>query len=180
MPVYKFKDRKPRFNSTVFIDDGATIVGDVVIDAGSSIWPNAVIRADNSKVRIGKNVNIQDNVVINSKANGHVLIGDNVSVGHGAILHGCEIGNNVLVGMGAIVMDNAKIDNWVLIGAGTIIVQNALIPSKSLVLGIPGKVIKELDEEKICYITENAKEYVELAKQYLKLQSTSKSRSLFE
>lgn len=169
MPIREFKGKKPRIDPTVFVDDGATIVGDVVIMEGSSVWPNAVIRGDSGAIRIGKNVNLQDNVVIDLKANGRVIIGDNVSVGHGAILHGCEVGSNVVVGMGAIVMDNAKIGDWVLIGAGAIVTQNTLIPSNSLVLGIPGRVVNQLDEEKLRDIRENAEKYVELAKQYLKL-----------
>jgi len=142
MPVYEFGGSKPKIDSAVFVDPSANIVGDVVIGEGSSVWPNAVIRGDSSVIRIGKNVNIQDSVIINSKKGGHVIIGDSVSVGHGAILHGCEIGRNVVVGMGAIVMDNAKIYDWVFIGAGAVITQNTLIPSNSLVLGIPGKVVK--------------------------------------
>lgn len=170
MPVYEFRGKKPKIDPTVFVDDSATIVGDVVIGEGSSVWPNAVIRGDSSVIRIGRNVNLQDNVVIDSKPGGSVTIGDYVSVGHGAILHGCEIRSSVIVGMGAIVMDSAKIRDWVIIGAGAVITQNTLIPSNSLVLGIPGKVVKQLDEEKLRSIRENAEEYVELAKQYLKLK----------
>ncbi|MCJ7631306.1 gamma carbonic anhydrase family protein [Candidatus Bathyarchaeota archaeon] len=168
MPIHEFKGKMPKIDSTVFVDDSATVVGDVIVGMGSSVWPNAVLRGDSGAIRIGKNVSLQDNVVIHSKTHGQVVIGDNVSVGHGAILHGCEIGSNVVVGMGAIVMDDAKIGDWVIIGAGAVVTENMLVSSKSLVLGIPGRVVDQLDEEKLRYIRENTEEYVELAKQYLK------------
>jgi len=170
MSVYEFKGKKPKIDPTVFVEGSAVLVGDIVIDAGSSVWPNAVLRGDSGAIRIGRNVSIQDNAVIHTKTGGCVTIGDNVSVGHGAILHGCEISSNVIVGMGAIVMDDVKIGDWVLIGAGAVITQDTQIPSNSLVLGIPGKVVNQLDEAKLRYIKENAEEYVELAKQYLKLK----------
>lgn len=168
MPIQEYKGKKPEIDPTAFIDETAKIVGNVAIGAGSSIWPNVVLRGDSGLIRIGKNVSLQDNVTIHSKASGKVVVGDNVSVGHGAILHGCEISSNVIVGMGAIVMDGAKIGEWVIIGAGAVITENKVIPTNSLVLGVPGKVVDQLDDEKLQYIKENAEEYVELAKQYLK------------
>ncbi|MFX0094756.1 MAG: gamma carbonic anhydrase family protein [Candidatus Hodarchaeota archaeon] len=167
MTIYDFVGKKPKIDPSVFIEKSATIIGDVQIGQGSSVWPNAVIRGDKGTIRIGKNVNIQDHVIIDSEVDDRVIIGDNVSTGHGAILHGCVIADNVIVGMGAIVMDDVKIHDWVLIGAGTVITRNTIIPSNSVVLGIPGKVVKKLDALKKQYIQENAQIYTELAKQYL-------------
>ena len=166
MVILKFNEKYPKIDSTVFIDPTATIIGDVQIDSFGSIWPNAVLRGDSQSIKIGKNVNIQDNVVIHTESNNQVTIGNNVSVGHGAILHGCIIGDNVLIGMGSLILDNARINDWVLIGAGAIVTPDTFISSKSLAFGIPCKVVRQLDDNDIKYISSNAKEYVALSRQY--------------
>jgi carbonic anhydrase/acetyltransferase-like protein (isoleucine patch superfamily) len=167
MPIYELNGRRPRIDSTVVVDDNATIIGDVTIEAGSSIWPNAVLRGDKGVIRIGRNVNLQDNVVIHAETGKEVVIGDNVSVGHGAILHGCKIGNNVLIGMGSIVMDGASIEDWVMVGAGAVVTQNTCIVSKNVVLGIPGRATGHISNEQLEYIKKNAQEYLRLGKEYL-------------
>ena len=168
MPVYELNGKRPRIDSTVVVDDNATIIGDVTIGAESSVWPNAVLRGDKGVIRIGRNVNLQDNVVIHAETGKEVVIGDNVSVGHGAILHGCKIGNNVLIGMGSIIMDGASIEDWVMVGAGAVVTQNTYIGSKNVVLGIPGKATGHINNEQLEYIRKNAQEYSRLAKEYLK------------
>jgi carbonic anhydrase/acetyltransferase-like protein (isoleucine patch superfamily) len=167
MAIYGFQDKKPTIDPSVFIEQSATIIGDVQIGRESSVWPHAVIRGDKGMIKIGQNVNIQDHVIIDSEADDRVIIGNYVSIGHGAILHGCEIGDYVIVGMGAIIMDNVQINDWVFAGAGTVITQNTIIPTNSLVLGIPGQIVDELDASKKQYIQENAQNYTELAKRYL-------------
>jgi carbonic anhydrase/acetyltransferase-like protein (isoleucine patch superfamily) len=167
MPVYELNHRRPRIDPTVVVDDSATIIGDVIIGAGSSIWPNAVLRGDSGVIRIGRNVNIQDNVVIHAETGKAVVVGDNVSVGHGAILHGCKIGNNVVIGMGSVVMDGASIEDWVIVGAGAVVTQNTFIVSKNVVLGIPGRATGHISDEQREYIEKNAQEYLQLAKEYL-------------
>jgi carbonic anhydrase/acetyltransferase-like protein (isoleucine patch superfamily) len=168
MSISEFKEKTPNIDSTVFISHSATIIGDVEIKSEGSVWPNAVIRGDSQSIRIGRKVNIQDNVVIHTEFNKGVIIGDNVSIGHSAIIHGCKIGNNVIIGMGSIILDDARIDDWVLIGAGTVVTQGAYIPSKSLALGIPCKVVRPLNENDLKYISSNAEDYVNLSRQYIK------------
>ena len=149
-----------------FIAPNATVIGDVLMGSEVSIWFGAVIRADKDRITIGKRSNIQDNCVVHTSKGYPVIIGDDVSVGHGAILHGCTIGNSVLIGMGAIVLNGAVIGENTIIGAGAVITEEKVIPPGSLVLGLPGKVIRTTKDEEIVSIRTNASEYVKLAKGY--------------
>ena len=149
-----------------FVAPGATILGDVELEAAVSVWFGAVIRADKDRVRIGEGSNIQDNAVVHTSRGFPALIGKRVSVGHGAILHGCTIGNNVLVGMGAIVMNGAVVGESSILGAGTVVTEGAKIPPHSVVLGVPGKVIRQTTEEQDRGIIANAESYIELAGKY--------------
>ena len=126
-----------------------------------------MIRGDSGAIRIGNRSNIQDGTLVHTSERGEVEVGDGVSVGHGAILHGCRLGNDVLVGMGALLLDGAKVDDCVLVGAGALVPQNVFIPSKNLVLGVPGKVTRPLSEQDLEYIRRNAEEYVSLVSKYL-------------
>ena len=148
----------------VYIAEGAKIIGDVQIGEDSSVWYNAVIRGDANSIVIGENTNVQDNAVLHTSHSHALAIGDNVTIGHGAIVHGCTIGNNVLIGMGAIVLDGAVVEDDCIIGAGALVTQNKLIPSGSLALGNPAKVVRELKEEEIASILKNADEYSEEAR----------------
>jgi carbonic anhydrase/acetyltransferase-like protein (isoleucine patch superfamily) len=170
MPIYTFFEKKPHIDPTAFIAPSATIVGDVVIGTNSSVWPNAVIRGDSNTVRIGDNTNIQDNVVIDAKKSGSVDLGNNVSIGHGAILHGCHISHNTIIGMGAIIMEKVSINDWVIVGAGSIVTQNTIIPSNTVVMGIPAQIVRTLNTEQRQSILQNAEEYHLLAQQYRKVQ----------
>ena len=153
-------------NKTVFIADGAKVIGNVEIGANSSVWFNAVIRADSDKVKIGENSNVQDNAVIHTSEGFGVQIGDNVTIGHGAIVHGCTVENNVMIGMGAIVLNGAKIGENSIIGAGALVTQGKIIPAGSLAFGNPVKVVRELTDDEIKSITDNANSYVNEAKDY--------------
>ena len=155
-------------DKTVFIADGAKVVGNVEISGNCSVWFNAVIRADSDRVKIGENSNVQDNAVIHTSEGFGVQIGDNVTIGHGAIVHGCTIEDNVMIGMGAIVLNGAKIGKNSIIGAGTLVTQGKIIPAGSLAFGNPVKVVRQLTEEEIRSITDNANSYVEEAKEYNK------------
>ena len=143
----------------VYIAEGARIVGDVTIGEDSSVWYNAVIRGDSNSIVIGENTNVQDNAVLHTSHDHGITIGDNVTIGHGAIVHGCAIGNNVLIGMGAIVLDGAIVEDNCIIGAGALVTQNKVMPTGSLVLGNPAKVVREISEEEKNAILENADEY---------------------
>lgn len=130
-----------------------------------SIWHNAVIRADSDQVIIGDGTNIQDGCVVHEDPGYPVILGKNVSVGHGAILHGCQVGDNTVIGMGAIVMNGAKVGKNCLLAAGTLVSEHKQIPDGSLVMGVPGKVVRTLSPEEIAGNEENARHYIEKAKE---------------
>lgn len=150
----------------LFRAGNATITGDVAIGAQVGIWFGAVVRADKDRIVIGDRSNIQDNCVVHTSKGFPVLIGSDVSVGHGAILHGCRIGNRVLVGMGAIVLNGAVIGDGSVIGAGAVVKEGMDVPERSVVVGVPGKVVKPASDEQQQNILKNAASYVELAGEY--------------
>ncbi len=148
-----------------FIAGNATVTGDISIADDVSIWYGAVIRADKDRITIHAGSNIQDNVVVHTTAGCPITIGKDVSVGHGAIIHGATIRDRVLVGMGAIVMNNAVVGEDSIIAAGSVVTEGKKIPPRSLVMGVPGKVIREASEEQIKHILENARSYVKLGRE---------------
>jgi carbonic anhydrase/acetyltransferase-like protein (isoleucine patch superfamily) len=158
--------KKMQIHSTAKILPGTQIVGDIEIDENSSIWYNAVLRGDSGKIKVGKNSNVQDNCTIHSTEGYNIKIGENVSVGHGAILHGCEIQDNVIVGMGAIILNGAKINKNSIVGAGSLVTEHKEFLEGSLILGSPAKVVRPLVPEEFETITDNADTYVKLSKQY--------------
>lgn len=153
-------------DKSVYIADGAKVVGDVEIGKNSSVWFNAVIRADSDNVKIGENSNVQDNAVVHTSKDFGVRIGDNVTIGHGAIVHGCTVEDNVLIGMGAIVLDGAVIEKNCIIGAGSLVTQTKVIPAGSLAFGNPIRVLRQLTDDEIRSITDNAISYVNKSKNY--------------
>ena len=153
-------------NESVFVADGAKIIGDVEIGESSSVWFNAVIRADSDKVKIGANSNVQDNAVIHTSEKFGVEIGNNVTIGHGAIIHGCTIKDNVIVGMGAIVLNGAVIEENCIIGAGALVTQGKVVPTGSLAFGNPCKIVRALTDEEMVSIANNAISYIKKAKEY--------------
>lgn len=146
-------------HETARIAKGAIVYGDVTLGEKSSIWYNAVVRGDQSTIEIGKYSNIQDNCTVHVDSNHPVKIGDYVTIGHGAIIHGCTIGNNCLIGMGAIILNDAVIEDNCIIGAGSLVTQGKVIPEGSMVLGSPGKVIRPIAEEEREHLLENAMHY---------------------
>ncbi len=150
-----------------FIAEGATVRGDVSLGDHVSIWFGAVVRADRDRIIIGDCSNVQDNAVLHTSAGHPLCIGEDVSVGHGAILHGCTIADRVLVGMGAIVLNGARIGKDSILGAGAVVTEGMEIPPGSVVVGIPGKVIKEVSADQKNHIIENARNYWNLARSYL-------------
>ena len=150
----------------LFAAGNATIIGDVTIGKQVGIWFGAVIRADKDRIVIGDRSNIQDNCVVHTSKGHPVILGTDVSVGHGAILHGCTIGNRVLVGMGSIVLNGATVGEGSVIGAGAVITEGKLIPPGSVVVGVPGKIVKEADSAQQEQILKNAAAYIELAEEY--------------
>ncbi len=152
----------PTFGENCYLAENATIVGDVVMGSDCSVWFQAVIRGDVNKIRMGNKVNIQDGAVVHcTYEQTETVLGNNVSVGHRAIIHGCTIHDNVLVGMGAIVMDNAVVESNVLIGAGAVVLENSRLESGYIYAGVPAKKVKKLSEENFNhYINRIANNYV--------------------
>ena len=145
--IYPIKGISPTIGKNTFIAENATIVGDVVMGDNCSVWFNAVIRGDVHSIRIGDNVNIQDGAIIHCTYQKHsVNIGNNVSIAHAAIVHGCTIHDNVLIGMGSIVMDGVVVESNSIIAAGAVVSQNTLVESGSIYAGVPAKKIKSIDK----------------------------------
>ncbi|OQY33940.1 MAG: gamma carbonic anhydrase family protein [Spirochaetaceae bacterium 4572_59] len=166
--IYKLNGKVPKISGKVgFIAASADIIGDVSLDEGVSIWFNAVLRGDLDEIRIGENSNIQDCAVVHTDKGYSCQVGKAVTVGHGAVLHGCKIGDNCLVGMNSVVLNGAEIGDNCLIGANSLVSQGAKIPSGSLLLGSPAKVVKELKPSMIEAIQSNGMSYVNNSSNYL-------------
>jgi len=165
--IRDLKGIKPEIHEDAFIAETASIIGNVIIGKGSSVWYGAVIRGDIEKITIGEFTNIQDNSVVHTETGIPTEIGNYTVVGHNAIVHGCTIGNNCLIGMGAIVLNKAVIGDNCIIGAGALVPEGKVIPPNSLVLGVPGKVVRQVTDEEIESIRKNALRYNELYKKHL-------------
>jgi len=161
-----FDDFYPAIGEEVFISDRAIVIGKVTLRKGVNVWDFAVIRGDLDSIFIDEFTNIQENVIIHVDEEKPVYIGKYVTVGHSAVLHGCKIGDNTLIGMGAIILDGAIIGENSIIGAGSLVPQDKEIPPYSVVLGVPGKVVRNVTEEEIRNIRKNAELYYELSKKY--------------
>jgi len=149
-----------------FIADNASIIGSVILENNSSVWFNAVIRGDNDLITVGENSNVQDGAVLHTDAGSELVMGNTVTVGHQAMLHGCIVGDGSLIGIQAVILEGAKIGKRCLIAANSLIPEGREIPDNSLVIGTPGKVIRELTEEEIADMRRRALEYVEKIKRY--------------
>ena len=165
--------KAPLIHPESFLALSADIIGDVTLAESVSIWNNTTIRADVNYVRIGKFTNVQDNSIIHVDTQGRsypnvgpTLIGEYVTIGHGAIIHACTLEDACLIGMGAIILDGALIGKGSIIGAGAVVTPNSIIPPYSLVMGVPGKVVKTLSEESLSQRLEHAKHYWELTNKY--------------
>ncbi len=168
MPVIReFNGKIPQIAADVFIAENATIIGDVEIGPGASIWYGAVLRGDVGAIKIGARSNIQDVACVHMTTDlSDAIIGEDVVVGHGAIIHGAIVGNRVLVGMGSILLDNAEIGDECIVGAGAFVPARFKAPARSLILGSPAKVIRPLKEEEIAMGMKGAQDYVGLARRY--------------
>lgn len=157
---------EPKIDKTAYIAEGAVVIGDVVLGAGSSVWFNAVLRSDNNFIRIGRNSNIQDGVVIHEDNDSPVIIGDNVTVGHKAMLHGCTIGDNSLIGMGAILLNGCVIGKNCVVAAGALVTSRTVVPDNSVIMGSPAKTIKPISDALLEEIGFDAEEYVQRGAEY--------------
>ena len=166
--ILPFNSKKPKIHPSVLIAPGAHVIGDVTLGQWSSVWFGAVLRGDLAPIHVGEATNIQDGAVVHVDWDKACKIGDGVIIGHQATIHACEIGHGVLVGIGARILSGAKIGAFSLIGAGAVVLEDAVIPERSLVLGIPGKVARELSSKEAAMHLPHAKRYAELAKKYKK------------
>ena len=166
--IRAYKNIKPQLGQGVFVDESAVVIGDVVIGDHSSVWCNVTIRGDVNYIRIGERTSVQDNTVVHVTHDTHpTIIGSNVTIGHGVNLHGCVIGNNCLIGIGAVILDGVEVGENSIIAAGTVLSPNTKIPPCSLVMGVPGKIKREIATAELVHLQESADNYVEYALQYL-------------
>lgn len=164
--IYSFQNKKPQLHDSVYVAPGAHIIGDVTIGEESSIWFNSVLRGDEAPIIIGKRSNVQDNSTCHLYEGSPLVLEDEVSVGHNVILHGCTLKKGSLIGMGATVLDGAVIGENAFIGANALIPSGKVIPPNTLVLGSPGKVIRELTDKDLALIQLTIDTYVQKAKDY--------------
>jgi len=164
--IYQLGERRVRAEGEYFIAESAVVIGNVLLLANASVWFNAVIRGDNELITIGENSNVQDGSVLHTDPGSPIVIGSHVTIGHKVMLHGCTIGDNSLIGINAVVLNGAKIGRNCLIGANALITEGKEIPDNSMVLGAPGKVVRELSAEQIEGSRRAALHYVENARRF--------------
>ena len=174
MCIRSFDGITPRIHASVFVDDTALVLGDVHIGKDSSVWPMTVIRGDVNQIRIGENTNIQDGSVLHVTHDGpynpggyNLVIGNNVTVGHKVILHGCHVHDNCLIGMGATIMDGAIIEANTLIGAGALVTPGKKLEGGYLWMGSPARKVRELTEDEVASFAYSAQSYIELKNRHL-------------
>lgn len=171
MGLYEFDGKKPKVNPEAYVSPRASLIGDIEIAEDASVWEFAVLRADMNYIRVGKGTSIQDNCTVHTTVVNPTIIGDYVTAGHNCVIHACEIGDRTVVGMGSIVLDGAKVGKDCVIGAGSVVTNNTVIPDGSLVLGIPGKVVKEVTAGLRESFMVGARLYVELGKSHKESES---------
>ena len=168
MTIYQLGNKKIQRHVETWIANNAIVIGDITLKENSSVWFGAVLRGDIENIEVGDGSNIQDNCVLHTDAGFPLTIGKGVTVGHLAMLHGCSIGDDSLVGIGATILNGSKIGKNCIIGANSLIAENKNIPDRSLVVGSPGKVIREVSEEEKKAVFENTKHYQDNWKKYSK------------
>jgi carbonic anhydrase/acetyltransferase-like protein (isoleucine patch superfamily) len=165
--IAPFGERTPHIDPTAFVVDAAVIIGDVTLGPAASVWFHAVVRGDVERVRIGARTNVQDNATIHvTRDRWPTLVGDGVTIGHAAVLHGCAVGDHCLIGIGAIVLDGATLGEETLVGAGALVTPGTTFPPRSLVLGSPAKRVRELTADEVARLHQSADSYLEHARNY--------------
>ncbi|MBI5109670.1 MAG: gamma carbonic anhydrase family protein [Rhodocyclales bacterium] len=169
MPIYTLGDKRPALGRNAWVAPNATIIGDVRLGDEASIWWNAVLRADNDSITIGAGSNIQDGSVLHADEGVPLTLGANVTVGHMVMLHGCTVGEQTLIGIKSVILNRAVIGRHCIIGANSLIPEGKVIPERSLVMGSPGKVVRELNDEEVARLLLAAQGYVANARRYREL-----------
>ena len=169
MIIRSYDGKEPRFGARVFVAENAAIIGDVELGDDCSVWFSATIRGDVNAIRIGARTNIQDNCTIHvTHHDWATTIGENVTIGHGAIVHGCTVGNGALIGMGSRVLDGAVVGESALVGAGALVPEGMQVPPRVLVVGVPARVRRPLTDDELAHLERSWKNYVEYKDKYLK------------
>ena len=166
MTLHALGDAVPQLAEGAWVAPDAAVIGDVLLGADASVWFGAILRGDNARISIGAGCNIQDGCVLHVDAGFALSLDDEVTVGHRAVLHGCRIGARCLVGIGAIVLNGADIGRECLLGAGALVKEGAVIPERSLVLGVPGRVVRQISDAEAEGFAASAREYMEKARRY--------------
>lgn len=164
--LLKFKEFYPIVHAKAWIAPSADLIGDIEIGENSSVWFNCVLRADVNSIRIGKNTNVQDLSMIHTDTHTQTILGDNVTIGHKVMLHGCEVQNNCLIGMSATILDGAVIGEGSIVGANSLVTQGKKFPPRSLIMGSPAKVVKALDKDDVDGLIKHAEHYVDYKNDY--------------
>lgn len=174
--IRPFLNAYPRFDDTNFIAPSAEVIGDVTLGRNASIWYHVTIRGDVNWIRIGEASNVQDNSVVHvTHGTAPTEIGDYVTIGHGAIVHGCTIENVVLIGMGAVILDHAVIGEGSIVGAKALVTGGTKIPPRSLVMGVPARVVRQLTDEEVVSVRQNAENYIRYSQIYLEREVPEKN-----
>ena len=168
MAIYELDGISPELGDGVWVADSAEVIGRVHLGKNANVWPQVVIRGDNEPIRIGAGTNIQDAAVLHSDFGSPLTLGENVSIGHQAMVHGCTIGDGSLIGINAIVLNGAKIGKNCLVGAGALVTEGKEFPDGSMIIGSPAKAVKTLSPEQIAGIEDIADRYVKNAQRYIK------------
>ena len=166
MTIYQLDEHTPQVHPTAFVADSAQVVGRVTLGEGSSVWFNTVIRADNEPMTIGAGSNIQDGSVLHSDTGFPLSVGERVTVGHQVVLHGCTVGDESLIGIGAVVLNGARIGKHCLVGAGSLVTEGKEFPDGSMILGSPAKVVRQLTPEQIDGLRHSAQHYIANAQRF--------------
>lgn len=166
MAIYELDGKAPTLRPGAWVSDSAQVIGDVELGQGASVWFGAVIRGDSEVIRIGRNTNIQDLSVLHADLGVPLTIGDNVSVGHQAMLHGCTIGDGSLVGIQAVVLNGAKIGRNCIVGAGSVVTENKEFPDRSMIMGTPARAVRTLDDAQVAALSRIVEHYQENARRF--------------
>ena len=164
--IRAYQNKTPLIPKSAFLAENAVVIGDVTLGENANIWYSAVLRGDEGSIVIGDNTNVQDNATVHTAKDHPVVLGKNITVGHNAVVHGCTVGDGTMIGMGAVILNGARIGKGCLIAAGALVKEGAEIPDGSLLVGVPAKVIRELDEAGKQKILDNAAMYVALSREY--------------
>jgi carbonic anhydrase/acetyltransferase-like protein (isoleucine patch superfamily) len=168
MALYELDGNAPSLATGAWVADSAQVIGSVVLGENTSVWFGAVLRGDNETLTVGRNSNVQDLSVLHSDMGSPLTLGENVTIGHQVMLHGCTVGDNTLIGIQAVILNNARIGRNCIVGAGAVVTEGKEFPDNSLIIGAPAKVVRTLDDAAAAKLRQSAEHYVDNARRYAK------------